>query len=93
MPTLFFKASWEDVKAYFRKEVTMIAKKMIGVKLIIPKDVVVALSSKSHKGQNKVLEKVAKNDMILDAGKATIADWQKISQVIQARSHGYRPTD
>ncbi|HEY4517767.1 MAG TPA: nucleotidyl transferase AbiEii/AbiGii toxin family protein [Candidatus Paceibacterota bacterium] len=31
MPTLFFKASWEEVKAYFRKEVPAIAKKIIGL--------------------------------------------------------------
>ena len=29
MPTLFFRASWDDIKKYFRAEVTRIAKKML----------------------------------------------------------------
>ena len=29
MPTLFFDATWEDIKKYFRAEVTRIAKKML----------------------------------------------------------------
>ncbi|TSC83696.1 MAG: hypothetical protein G01um101417_430 [Parcubacteria group bacterium Gr01-1014_17] len=31
MPTLFFDATWEDIKVYFRTEVARIAKKMLGL--------------------------------------------------------------
>lgn len=31
MPTLFFRASWEEIKAYFRKEVPSVAKEIIGL--------------------------------------------------------------
>lgn len=31
MPTLFFKASWEEIKAYFRKEVPRVAKEIMGL--------------------------------------------------------------
>ncbi len=32
MPTLLFKASWEDIKAYFRHEVPRIGKELMGLK-------------------------------------------------------------
>jgi hypothetical protein len=32
MPTLFFKASWEDVKAYFRREAPRVAKELMGLR-------------------------------------------------------------
>ncbi|MEK7208490.1 MAG: nucleotidyl transferase AbiEii/AbiGii toxin family protein [Patescibacteria group bacterium] len=32
MPTLFFDATWEDIKKYFRQEVLRIAKKLIGLR-------------------------------------------------------------
>ena len=31
MPTLFFDATWDDIKKYFRAEVTRIARKLIGL--------------------------------------------------------------
>lgn len=32
MPTLFFKANWEDIKKYFRAEVPRIAKQLLHLK-------------------------------------------------------------
>jgi hypothetical protein len=31
MPTLYFKASWSEVKAYFRKEVPRVARELLGI--------------------------------------------------------------
>ena len=32
MPKLYFKADWEEIKAYFRKEVPEVAKELLGIK-------------------------------------------------------------
>jgi len=75
----FLKAKGYNMqKSIVEKDSIKLAKSLLNNKIILPKDVVVSKSINSKKYRNTVIDKINKNEIVLDIGKESIKEYSDI---------------
>lgn len=75
----FLKAKGYNMQdSMVEKDSIKLAKSLLNDKIILPKDVVVAKSLNSKKYRNTTIDKIKKNEIVLDIGKESIKEYNNI---------------